>query len=474
MKERKTIKRKREKNLKKIIAVVIIEITTLALIFGSIWFYIKWRNDSSAESAVTDKLVQVLDEKKDEKLSKEKLAAAAEQEKIKKEIKKREDLIAQADRLASGYDYDNAVKLIKSYQSEDGGYSVYKDLTAAVERLEKEKASLVLYGGSYTSITQINHIFFHILVADASKAFDGDNMDRGYNKYMTTISEFNKILQKMYDNGYVLVRMSDLVTKKTLKDGTTGYAENKIYLREGKKPFVLSEDDVCYYSYMAEDGFASRIVIGKDGKPTCEMKLDNGTTVTGAFDVVPILDAFIEKHPDFSYKGAKGLLALTGYEGILGYRTNDPNSPTYEKDREAVKKVVDVLKADGWEFGCHSWGHKDMQVESTALLKRDTNRWLKEVGPLVGPTDVYVFPFGNDIETTMGLYKSDKYQFLKKSGFNVFLGVFKQPWMHIKNDYVRMTRRPIDGQAMLEFPDRLSDLFDAKDIVDPERPAKNW
>jgi glycyl-tRNA synthetase alpha subunit len=46
--------------------------------------------------------------------------------------------------------------------------------------------------------------------------------------------------------------------------------------------------------------------------------------------------------------------------------------------------------------------------------------------------------------------------------------------MQIKKDYVRMERRPIDGQAMLEFPERLQDLFDVKDILDPERPAKDW
>lgn len=38
-------------------------------------------------------------------------------------------------------------------------------------------------------------------------------------------------------------------------------------LPEGKKPFVMSQDDLCYYDYMLDDGFASRIVIGDDGKP---------------------------------------------------------------------------------------------------------------------------------------------------------------------------------------------------------------
>lgn len=39
--------------------------------------------------------------------------------------------------------------------------------------------------------------------------------------------------------------------------------------------------------------------------------------------MVPLIDRFVEKHPDFSYRGAKGILALTGYNGILGYRTDE-------------------------------------------------------------------------------------------------------------------------------------------------------
>lgn len=386
----------------------------------------------------------------------------------------RQEVIAQAQILAMGYYYDKALQLIKDYKGDSGDYTQYQDLVEAYQKLEKEKASLVLYGGEYTSITQINHIFFHSLVADNSKAFDGDRKSKGYNMYMTTISEFNKMMDAMYQEGYVLVRMADLVKQETLEDGTTRYVENQIYLRPGKKPFVLSQDDVSYYSYMDGDGFATRIVIGKDGKPTCEMLQEDGTTIAGAFDIVPILDAFIEAHPDFSYQGAKGLLALTGYDGVLGYRTNDETSPTYEKDKEAATEVAKVLKEEGWEFASHSWGHKNMTTISVDTLKRDTERWLKEVEPLIGSTDILVFPFGNDIENTIGKYSNEKYQYLKKKGFNIYVGVYKEPWMQIHKEYVRMNRRPLDGQALLQFPDRLKDLFDAKDIIDPQRPARNW
>jgi excisionase family DNA binding protein len=76
------------------------------------------------------------------------------------------------------------------------------------------------------------------------------------------------------------------------------------------------------------------------------MKLEDGSVVTGEYDMVPIIDKFVEEHPDFSYKGAKGMLALTGYEGTLGYRTNDPSSPTYDQDKKTVKEVAKVLQTN--------------------------------------------------------------------------------------------------------------------------------
>ena len=49
--------------------------------------------------------------------------------------------------------------------------------------------------------------------------------------------------------------------------------------------------------------------------------------------MVPLIDAFVKKHPDFSYRGAKGTLALTGYNGVLGYRTSKSQYGDNEKKK---------------------------------------------------------------------------------------------------------------------------------------------
>lgn len=390
-------------------------------------------------------------------------------EPVKTEEEKQEEqakqVLAQADLCAMQYDYDKAIKLIQDFEN----YSQVKILTDAIAGYENTKSTLKPLG-AYDSADQISHIFVHILVADTSKAFDGDYKQKGYNYYMTTIAEFNEMLQQLYDQGYVLVKIHDVASKVKKDDGTETFEVGDIMLPPDKKPIVISQDDVNYYEYMTGDGFARRIVLDKDNNPTTEMVMEDGSVRVGDYDMVPLIEKFVKEHPDFSYRGAKGIVALTGYEGALGYRTNDASSPTYEADKETVKKIVKVMKDKGWEFASHSYGHRDMGKATYKFTVKDTDRWEKEVGSLIGPTDIYIFPYGIDIETTMGHYSSDKFEYLKKSGFDYFCGVFKAPWIQVQKDYVRMTRRPVDGQAMLEFPERLKDLFDLNTIIDAARP----
>lgn len=81
--------------------------------------------------------------------------------------------------------------------------------------------------------------------------------------------------------------------------------------------------------------------------------------MTKELDATPILDQFVYEHPDFSLNGAKAIFSLTGYQGILGYRTQDdrdiaadsPDRPAFDAYRaseiEAVKPVIERLKETG-------------------------------------------------------------------------------------------------------------------------------
>ena len=386
--------------------------------------------------------------------------------------------LEQASLMAAQYDYDEAIELLKSQPAYDSN----TDMQNAVSEYENTKAACTEY-----PLEQITHVFFHTLIKDTSKAFDGDTDSDGYNQYMTTIDEFNKIIQSMYDKGYVMVSPHDMATVN--EDGTM--SRGSIMLPPGKIPFVLSQDDVSYYHYMDGDGFASKLVVDENGDVKNEYIEDDGSVSTGDYDMVPLIDTFVKEHPDFSYHGRKGILAMTGYDGVLGYRTDiayktgkklqddqkkfleDHPDFNYKQEVKNAKKVAKAMKAEGWEFASHTWGHKDVAATSLDDLKRDDKKWKKYVAPILGETDMIIFAFGADIGSWEG-YSADneKYEFYKSQGYRYFCNVdSSQYFVQITDDYFRQGRRNLDGYRMYYNPEMLSDLFDVSEVWDSSRPT---
>ncbi len=411
--------------------------------------------DSSVAGLSTESEVPITQNKESE------TAEPTEEEKLSA-------LLSQAGAFASQYDYDGAVNLLQS----DSRYNQREEVASAVAGYQAAKNTLVRIDPQ-----QVTHIFFHSLIMDTSKAFDGDSKQAGYNQMMTTKSEFLKIMQSMYDRGYVLVRLHDLAYETMDENGNPKFVYGDIMLPEGKKAFVLSQDDLCYYEYMKGDGFATRIIIGEDGFPTCEMQMEDGSVSVGDYDLVPILENFIKSHPGFSYKGARGVLAFTGYNGILGYRTDESykdTNPNYEADRQQAAKVAQALKDHGWELSSHSWGHRDMGKISMEHFKIDSDKWKRNVESLIGPTDIILFPFGSDIGSwTPYTDDNERFTYLKSLGFRYFCNVdaSKTCWVQLGKDYFRQGRRNLDGYRMYYYPDSLGDLFNVSEVFDPARPA---
>lgn len=388
------------------------------------------------------------------------------------------DLLAEADLKAAQYDYDGAVQLLKS----DSSYDKNADFQAAVKKYEETKATCVSW-----PLEEVTHVFYHTLIKDPAKSFDGDYKEGDYNQVMTTIDEFNKITQTMYDKGYVMVSIKDMA----IADENGNVTPGEILLPPGKIPFVLSQDDVSYYHYMDGDGYASRLVLDKNGEVKCEYIEDDGTVSVGNYDMVPLLDEFVKQHPDFSYHGRKGILAMTGYNGVLGYRTDIAYKTKenlqdnqreflekhpdfdYEADVAAAKKVADAMKANGWEFASHTWGHKNATDSSAEELKADNEKWEAYVAPILGKTDTIIFAFGADIGGWEG-YSSDnpKFQYYKSRGYHYYCNVdSSQYFVQLSDQYLRQGRRNLDGYRMYYNPEMLSDLFDVSEVWDSSRPT---
>ena len=206
-----------------------------------------------------------------------------------------------------------------------------------------------------------------------------------------------------------------------------------------------------------------------------------GKTVEGDYDCIPIIDDFVRAHPDFSYHGDKGSIGLTGYEGILGYRTSvreyGDTAATHGAQRQA-KTVADAIKDEGWNFASHTWGHINLTRDSLSRIRRDAKRWDAEVRPLIGNTHELIFPFGADIAGVAPYSSTNaKYAFLHRvEHFDYFFNVdaSRDAWMQLTPGSLRQARIDIDGITLQRSLDGRTHVLDAffnpRSTIDPHRP----
>ncbi len=364
---------------------------------------------------------------------------------------RRTALLEEANALAASYRYDDALALLR-----DAPELANDETAAKTAELEAQQAALVPYEGT------VYHVFFHSLIVDTSKAFDGGVSSEGYDLWMTTRDEFRAMLPQLEERGYVLVDYADLADVG--EDGTV--TPKQLLLPPGKKPLLLSVDDVCYYDYMKGDGFAERLALDENG--------DVATVVDGVLtrdgDVVPILDDYVREHPGFSYRGAKGILAVTGYEGVFGYRITDLEGEELARAQAEAKAVSDRLKETGWRIACHSYTHNSYFQDGSVTMEQlqsDTERWQTRIAPVTGTTNLYISAFG------MPLTAGDpRLSYLNDQGFTVYCPVEMDMGLSWTGKTLIHARFNLDGYSMRNRQSRIEELFfDVQSVYDPARPV---
>lgn len=420
-----------------------------------------------------------------EKRTEEKAAQEAQIRAEEEALENRKSLLAEAELLAAGYDYEGAVALLQGVED----YEQDADLLAAAARYSAKKSTLVTVDAG-----TVQHLLFRPLIYDHERAFNvalqGQATVDSLKSWTVTVEEFTKILDEMYNRGYVFVSIHDLVDMTTAEDGTVTLKKStSLKLPEGKTPVILSIDDMSYYHGYENRGFADKLVLNELGEVKAQYTDANGVTSVGDYDIIPILDTFFREHPDASYKGARGLIALTGYNGVLGYRTDvayqsginlgadqqqwlskNPGF-NWEKEVEEAKKVAEVLKAGGWEFACATWGKVNLSSASLDIAKTDYEKWGSTVQNIVGETDVLVYPYGMDMGSWKD-YTADNplYAYFKSQGMKFFCNIdtSQKVWMQLRNEYMRQGRINVDGSMLNRMlqgqTDVLNDVFTASQV----------
>ena len=400
-------------------------------------------------------------------------------------------MISDAQLLAAGYDYDGAIGMLMSISGYDTDASIQQMITDYTTQRDACVA---------VEPTTVPHIFYHSLLNSTAKAFDvealGQGAVDGYNAWMVTVDEFDKITQRLYDAGYVYVRLRDLVIQTTDADGVVHFTPNtELKLPEGKKAIVLSVDDCSYYHSYAPASFPEKLVLDENGDVKCLYTDPAGNTSVGDYDVVPRLNSFLKEHPDGAYHGARGILAMTGYNGVFGYRTDTDyllqenlmedqrawldSHPDYNYDQDVADAtaIADALKEEGWEFASHTWGHLSVTDKSVDTLRTDNEKWVATVEPITGPVDTIIFAHGNDIGNWEGYSDNEKYDYYNSVGYHFYCNVDGSVpyWVQITDRYVRQGRIDVDGYrlylAMNGEDSSLSELINLDGVFNESRPT---
>jgi len=92
-------------------------------------------------------------------------------------------------------------------------------------------------------------------------------------------------------------------------------------------------------------------------------------------------------------------------------------------------------------------------------------RWKKEAETLVGPTNIYIYPFGSAFPC-----KDPRLNYLLNQGFNILCGVGIDGYLEKYKTCALIDRRNIDRYSFKHYRKKLKDFFDVDEASNSIRP----
>lgn len=344
----------------------------------------------------------------------------------------------------SRYEINECLALLNSISSM---WSRDNSIELIIENVESYKSA---QEETYTYKGAIEVLSVRNLMAFPETVYASDSKyANSYDSSLITPGEFSDILESLYDNDYILIPIETLSSAESLAG---------VKVPSGKTPFVLVVEDLSYPSANKGSGVVDKLALDEDGR-LCSVT-DNELSYDN--ESVMILEDFAKAHPDFVFKGARGCISLTGYDGVFGYRLDT------EESVNAARAVAEHLRSRGWTFACNSYTYADMQKASLETLKEDTDTWISEIGGIVGDASTYIWPYGSSVRS------GEKHTYLYDAGFRVYCGMGVAAYRGAEPDGmgVFVDRKPLNGYSLRNRRDEYLHLFDTELVLDPVRPEE--
>lgn len=374
--------------------------------------------------------------------------------------KQAEKLLTEAEALANTYDYEGALAKLEKF---NGDLKDFPEIADAIEAYTAVIDTMVVWNAE-----QVYNLSFHTLIADmeaalADKSYGLSGNGR-YNSNFISTEEFSSILEQLYTGDYVLVSLYDLYE---YNEENQTYTTKELKLPANKKPLMLTQTLCNYFGYMeSSHAFATKLLHNKDGFYN-EMTLSDGTVVTGAYDMVPILEAFIAEHPNFSYRGARATLAMCGYDGIFGYRITSTTltQEALAQEQSEATALIKALRDAGYTIACYSY--KNEAYSNVDAVREDQTLWTSKIASIVGEVDVLVFPRETDIGTSYT--NNSRFDVLYENGFRFFMGNSNNIFSEVGTNYVRHNRLMVTGSNLANHSAWFKDLLNTDGLLDSRR-----
>ncbi|MBR3247770.1 MAG: hypothetical protein IKG03_05180 [Clostridiales bacterium] len=377
---------------------------------------------------------------------------------------------------------EHMLQTYKFYSAE----TLFSDLAVIFPEDEMIKGNL-LTATSHTSEVReyrgsIEVICVRSLIADTDTAFAGRYHSSNTDLYLTT-TEFENILENLYERDYVLVDPENLIEASD----PTFLLERNLKVPKGKKPLVVVVENLQYNAAAYSCGTCRRLVLNDEGQVCGEYVNSAGETIVSrTAESIGILDTFVEKHPDFTYDGAKGIISVSGHEACFGYVVAageiedrnaalsaanlamiNPSNDDIDFARERVSEIVSSLSDNGWKFASCTYAYiEDCRNTEKEILMDDTEKWLDQIGSLFGEVHMLVYPNGNYIYGT-----DDRAVYYKNLGFRIFFGGGATPYYTYGDNYLYLDRAMMSYKTLTR--EAYKDLFDYNQIIDPARKQEN-
>ncbi len=372
-------------------------------------------------------------------------------------------LIRQEMALQKTYDASLRIKRLLDYFPEDS------ELLAFEKTCQEMNPESVV-----TWWDPVEHLAIRPLIADPDRAFDGDPYQAAADQSLLLTGEFSRVLEQLYQGGYVLVDSRSFASEEGSLRG--------IPCPRDKKPLVLVLEDFYCTLPRAESGLAWRLDLNDRGQVEGVLLNRDGSRVSDrSYTAIGILEEFIERHPDFSFNGATGVIALVGQYGLFGYPLADvqdlawrkeaaamdqemaPLPPTdFSANRMKVEALAAALASRNWRLASGTYGRLSLPFVSMEEIEQDLAMTALWVEPYTGKLTALYCPFGDHIEGNSG--KTGLYT---GAGYTLQSGYGSWPYWHDGGGYVYVARTSLTGTALRQSSTvNLGRFFDAGQVLD--------